>query len=100
MRARELVAAEFCDEARAHIAADAAGAGCDSDVGQRRDPVITSSGCWPVVLAGDEIRERFETFSEALDAFYPKVEGEKKEGSGTKPRLSREEVIRQRHGAA
>ena len=71
-----------------------------ADVGQRRDPVITSSGCWPVVLAGDEVRERFETFSEALDAFYPKVEGEKKEGSGTKPRLSREEVIRQRQADA
>lgn len=35
MRAREVVAAEFCDEARARIAA-AAGTGCDFDVGQRR----------------------------------------------------------------
>ena len=35
MRAREVVAAEFCDEARARVAA-AAGAGCDSHVGQRR----------------------------------------------------------------
>ncbi|NLM28971.1 MAG: fibronectin-binding domain-containing protein [Methanomicrobiales archaeon] len=71
-----------------------------TDVGQRRDPVITNSGCWPVVLAGDEVRERFETFSEALDAFYPKIEGEKGEAPGTKPRLSREEVIRQRQADA
>jgi len=37
MRAREVVAAEFCAEARARMAAErAAGAGCGSDVGQRR----------------------------------------------------------------
>jgi len=43
-----------------------------ADVERRRDPVITRSGCWPVVLAGEDVRERFETFSEALDAFYPR----------------------------
>ena len=71
-----------------------------ADVGRRRDPVITQSGCWPVVLAGEEVRERFETFSEALDAFYPKVAGEKEEAAAEKPRLSREEVIRQRQAEA
>ncbi|NLA39456.1 MAG: fibronectin-binding domain-containing protein [Methanomicrobiales archaeon] len=70
-----------------------------ADVELRHSPVITKSGCWPVVLAGDEVRERFETFSEALDAFYPKVEGEA-EAAARKPRLSREETIRQRQADA
>ncbi len=71
-----------------------------ADVERRRDPVITKSGCWPVVLAGEDVRERFETFSEALDAFYPKIAGAAEETATRKPRLSREEVIRQRQADA
>ncbi|MCC7556726.1 MAG: NFACT family protein [Methanoculleus marisnigri] len=71
-----------------------------ADVGQRREPVITASGCWPVVLAGDEVRERFATFSEALDAFYPKTVGGKEEAATGKPRLSQAEVIRRRQAEA
>jgi predicted ribosome quality control (RQC) complex YloA/Tae2 family protein len=72
-----------------------------ADVSRRAEPVITGSGCWPVVLAGEEVRERFATFSEALDAFYPKVTGEKEEEAATgKPRLSQEEVIRRRQAEA
>ena len=67
-----------------------------ADVEQRRDPVITRSGCWPVVLAGEDVRERFETFSEALDAFYPRIADAAEKTAAKKPRLSREEVIRQR----
>ena len=71
-----------------------------ADVGRRREPVITPSGCWPVVLADEEVLQRFETFSEALDAFYPKTVGEKKEAAAEKPRLSQEEVIRRRQAEA
>ncbi|MFA6673358.1 MAG: NFACT family protein, partial [Methanoculleus sp.] len=34
-----------------------------TDIARRSEPVITPSGCWPVVLAGEEARERFATFS-------------------------------------
>ena len=71
-----------------------------ADVVEHRDPVITASGCWPVILAGEEVRERFATFSEALDAFYPKVAGEKKEAGAEKPRLTQDEVIRRRQAEA
>jgi predicted ribosome quality control (RQC) complex YloA/Tae2 family protein len=71
-----------------------------ADVEQRRDPVITRSGCWPVVLAGEDVRERFETFSEALDAFYPRIADAAEKTAAKKPRLSREEVIRQRQADA
>ncbi len=71
-----------------------------ADVERRRDPVITRSGCWPVVLAGEDVRERFETFSEALDAFYPRIADAAEETAAKKPRLSREEVIRQRQADA
>ncbi|KUL01776.1 MAG: Uncharacterized protein XE10_0909 [Methanoculleus marisnigri] len=71
-----------------------------ADVGRRREPVTTPSGCWPVVLAGEEVRERFATFSEALDAFYPKVTGQKEETAAEKPRLSQAEVIRRRQAEA
>ncbi|WP_292410385.1 MULTISPECIES: ribosome rescue protein RqcH [unclassified Methanoculleus] len=71
-----------------------------ADVERRREPVITASGCWPVVLAGEEVRERFATFSEALDAFYPKTAVEREEVAAEKPRLSQEEVIRRRQAEA
>jgi predicted ribosome quality control (RQC) complex YloA/Tae2 family protein len=66
----------------------------------RREPVITPSGCWPVVFAGEEVRARFATFSEGLDAFYPKVAGGKEEAAAGKPRLSQAEVIRRRQTEA
>ena len=65
-----------------------------------REPVITASGCWPVVLAGEEVRERFSTFSEALDAFYPRTVGTKEEAAAEKPRLPQAEVIRRRQAEA
>ncbi|HOB18294.1 MAG TPA: ribosome rescue protein RqcH [Candidatus Methanoculleus thermohydrogenotrophicum] len=71
-----------------------------TDVEMRRHPVITQSGCWPVILAGEEVLQRFETFSEALDAFYPKAAGEKEEATAGKPHLSREETIRRRQAEA
>ncbi len=72
-----------------------------ADVVEHRDPVITPSGCWPVVLAGEEVRERFTTFSEALDVFYPKIAGGKeKEADAEKPRLTQDEVIRRRQAEA
>ncbi|HQP71748.1 MAG TPA: NFACT family protein, partial [Methanoculleus sp.] len=78
-------------EALAHLIADAEG---------HREPVITATGCWPVILPGEEVIERFSTFSEALDEFYPPAAGEKEETVPGKPRLSREEVIRQRQAEA
>ncbi len=58
------------------------------------EPVITPSGCWPIALGDEEVAERFATFSEALDAFYPKTR--KEEEKAEKPRLSQEEIIRRR----
>ena len=66
MRARELVAAEFCDEARAHIAADAAGAGCDSDVGQRRVELRLLVESIAMLLTGrppEQVDERLVTYA-------------------------------------
>lgn len=71
-----------------------------ADVAGSREPVITGSGCWPVVLGGEVVRERFATFSEALDAFYPKTAGEKEKAAAEKPRLSQDEVIRRRQAEA
>jgi predicted ribosome quality control (RQC) complex YloA/Tae2 family protein len=70
------------------------------DAERHRQPVITTTGCWPIVLPGEEVLKRFSTFSEALDKFYPPVTGEGKEAAPEKPRLSREEVIRQRQAEA
>ena len=63
MRARELVAAEFCDEARAHIAADA---GCDSDVGQRRVELRLLVESIAMLLTGrppEQVDERLVTYA-------------------------------------
>jgi len=70
------------------------------DAERHRQPVITTTGCWPIVLPGEEVLKRFSTFSEALDKFYPPATGEGKEAAPEKPRLSREEVIRQRQAEA
>ncbi len=35
-----------------------------------RDPVITSSGCWPFPLSNEKVITRFPSYDEALDAFY------------------------------
>ncbi|MCU0629812.1 MAG: NFACT family protein [Methanoregulaceae archaeon] len=59
-----------------------------------RGPVITGGGCIPFIASESGDMKRFQTFNEALDAFYsPEVrlsKGEKKE----KKRLTKEEVIR------
>ena len=59
-----------------------------------RGPVITGNACIPFIASESGDMKRFQTFNEALDAFYsPGVrlsKGEKKE----KKRLTKEEVIR------
>jgi len=42
-----------------------------NEVLHNRQPVITSSGCWPIVLLNETPEQNFETFNEALAAFYP-----------------------------
>lgn len=71
-----------------------------TNVERHQEPVITESGCWPVVLADEKVISRFETFSEALDAFYPRTVTEKEEVAARKEHLTREEVIRQRQASA
>lgn len=60
-------------------------------------PQISETGCWPFHLSGEKQVQTFETFNEALDAFFPKTKKEIKE---TKPKLSKEEIIRKRQADA
>ncbi len=76
------------------VALHAAFVGLLDQVGERREPVITSSGCWPIPIGNAPVLQRFETFNEALDAFYPAAR--KEEVKAGKPRLTKEEVIRKR----
>jgi predicted ribosome quality control (RQC) complex YloA/Tae2 family protein len=63
-----------------------------SEVEQKRQPVITDTGCWPIPLEGTRTLQEFPSYNEALDAYYPlPVQEEKKE---QRPRLSRDEIIR------
>ncbi|MDN7023396.1 fibronectin-binding domain-containing protein [Methanoculleus sp. FWC-SCC1] len=90
---RALPAAE-ADPAAVHAAlGNLLGAAADAP-----EPVITSSGCWPIALGDEPVVERFTTYSEALDAFYPQTR--KEEAKAEKPRLSQEEIIRRRQQEA
>ncbi|MEA2035265.1 MAG: NFACT family protein, partial [Euryarchaeota archaeon] len=60
-------------------------------------PQISETGCWPFHLSGEKQVHTFETFNEALDAFFPKTKKEIKE---VKPKLSKEEIIRKRQADA
>ncbi|MDH7594396.1 MAG: ribosome rescue protein RqcH [Methanomicrobiales archaeon] len=60
----------------------------------RRAPVITKSGCWPFLPAGEEPIERFETFSHALERYYG-LPAREEERSREAP-IPKEELIRMR----
>ena len=62
-------------------------------VRERRTPVITSSGCWPIVLDEEVPLERFSTYQAALGSFYP-ILSRKEAKAAAKP--SRAETIRNR----
>jgi len=65
-----------------------------------REPCITRTGCWPFPIGGEEVIARYETFSEALERYYPTYEKEpEKAGKGIK-KLTKEEIIRKRQGDA
>ncbi len=65
----------------------------------RLEPVITPSGCWPIVPAGEEIKARFESYNAALAEFYPESRIEIREKE-KRPKLSRSELIRRRQQEA
>ncbi|HWQ65915.1 MAG TPA: ribosome rescue protein RqcH [Methanospirillum sp.] len=54
-------------------------------------PVITKTGCHPVITGDTAVQGPFATFSEALVLYYPKKEREVKE---QRPKISREDRIR------
>jgi predicted ribosome quality control (RQC) complex YloA/Tae2 family protein len=56
-------------------------------------PVITSSGCWPIILDAEVPLQTFDSYHQALDAYYPREEPAKEE---QKARASRQESIRTR----
>ena len=62
------------------------------------EPVIDEKGAFPFVSAFREPKQRFTTFSEALDAFYPKPEI--KQEVEKKARLTKEERIRRQQEEA
>jgi len=61
-------------------------------------PVIDDKGAFPFVSAFREPKVRFATFSQALEAFYPKEE--RKQEIEKKEQLSKEERIRRQQEAA
>jgi len=61
--------------------------------------VITKSGCWSFALEDEEVLKSFESFSEALDAFFP-MEFRKEEKKSKKLKLTREQVIRRQQEEA
>ena len=63
-----------------------------------RDPVIDEKGAFPFPSPSREPKEHFETFSKALDAFYPKPVAEK--AVEQKIKLSKEQRIRKQQQAA
>lgn len=67
------------------------------DVKQDRRPVIMESGCWPIPLGRGAVLQTFDTFNQALAAYYPAAPAAKPEAS---PRLTREEVIRRQQEAS
>lgn len=68
-----------------------------SAVVEEKQPVITGSGCWPILLGGESPLSTFATYNTALDAFYPSRRHERKE---EKIHLSREDLIRKQQQEA
>ncbi|MDD1678779.1 MAG: NFACT family protein [Methanomicrobiales archaeon] len=56
-------------------------------------PVITASGCWPIILDAEVPLRTFDSYHQALDAYYPREEPAKEE---QKARVTRQESIRSR----
>jgi predicted ribosome quality control (RQC) complex YloA/Tae2 family protein len=56
-------------------------------------PVITASGCWPILLDAEQPLQTFESYHQALDAFYPPAVFPIEEG---KAKATREKSIRAR----
>jgi predicted ribosome quality control (RQC) complex YloA/Tae2 family protein len=56
------------------------------------EPVIYAKHCEPIALRNGNDVQHFQTFSEALEAFYPLTKAEKKTAEG-KSKLTREERI-------
>lgn len=56
------------------------------------EPVIYAKHCEPIALRNGNDVQHFQTFSEALEAFYPLTKAEKKTADG-KSKLTREERI-------
>ncbi len=63
----------------------------------RLNPVITDSGCRPFLLLGESVISEFESFNSALENYYPLPEFTAEEA---KPKLSKEEIIRNRQKQA
>ncbi|MBN2733298.1 MAG: NFACT family protein [Methanomicrobiaceae archaeon] len=66
-----------------------------TETGKR--PVITNSGCWPFLFAGEKTVAEFSLYNTALENYYPLPETEQEK---TKPKLSKAEIIRNRQKKA
>jgi predicted ribosome quality control (RQC) complex YloA/Tae2 family protein len=64
-----------------------------SRVTSQSSPVITSSGCWPIILDAEVPLQKFDSYHQALDVYYPREEPAQVE---KKIRSTREESIRAR----
>jgi predicted ribosome quality control (RQC) complex YloA/Tae2 family protein len=64
-----------------------------SRITRQSEPVITASGCWPIILDAEVPLQTFDSYHQALDAYYPREEPAKVE---QKARITREESIRAR----
>jgi predicted ribosome quality control (RQC) complex YloA/Tae2 family protein len=64
-----------------------------SRVTTQQTPVITASGCWPIILDEEIPLQIFASYHQALDVYYPREEPAKAE---QKARMNREESIRAR----
>jgi predicted ribosome quality control (RQC) complex YloA/Tae2 family protein len=59
----------------------------------QRTPVITKSGCWPLLLDAEIPLQTFSSYHQALDAYFPQEEPAKVE---QRAKISREDSIRTR----
>jgi predicted ribosome quality control (RQC) complex YloA/Tae2 family protein len=57
------------------------------------EPVITASGCWPIILDSEVPLQTYDSYHQALDAYYPRAEPAIVE---QKAKVTREESIRAR----
>ncbi|MDK2974699.1 MAG: hypothetical protein PWP08_1070 [Methanofollis sp.] len=80
-------------------AVHAAFQGLIREVAEHPEPVVTESGCWPVCGIG-EVRQTFDTYNAALEAFYPAMPASVTKEEEKRPKLTREEVIRLQQSSA